>query len=97
MEIHVVRGVLSVLVRMSVHVCAYVCIGSVYMYLPTPPHRPDKDKGIRAFPNGIILELSTITRREFELAFYNLAVQLVYHNYTTEKSLKLFSCFKLWN
>ena len=37
------------------------------------------DKGVHTFPKGIYLKVNVITRVEFELAYYNIAVQLVKH------------------
>ena len=34
-----------------------------------------KDKGVHAFPMGIFLKVSVIVRLEFELAYYDSAVQ----------------------
>ena len=38
---------------------------------------PEGDKGVSIFPKGISLKVNVIARLEFELASYDVAVQLV--------------------
>ena len=39
-----------------------------------------KDKGLHTYPKDISAKVNVLARLEFELAYYDVAVQCVYHN-----------------
>ena len=52
------------------------------------------DLRVYAFPKGISLKVNIIAQQEFELAYYDIAVQYVSH-YTTETPHPLSTSFAL--
>ena len=46
------------------------------------------NKGVHAFPKGISLKVNLIARLEFELAYFEAAVQLFSHHFSHGDSLK---------